>query len=76
MSEKQGKPKTGASSPGARAPLFNWPVIQTSQNAHALALAYQFEESQWWPEARLLAHQLRRIEGVIGPCCRANRSSF
>ena len=70
MSEKQGKPKTGASAPGARAPLFNWPVIQTSQNAHALALQYQFEESQWWPEARLVEHQLRRIEGVIGHAAR------
>ena len=65
MSNNHDKP-----TPGAPTTLFNWPVIQPSQNAHALALQYQFEESQWWPEARLVEHQLRRIESVIGHAAR------
>lgn len=63
--QKQKRKPAATSTPDAQTPPFNWPAIQSSQNSHALALQFQFERSQWWQEDRLLAHQLRRIQGVI-----------
>ena len=47
-----------------------WPVMPTIKDAYALALQYQFEESEWWPEERLQFHQLHRLEHVINHAAR------
>lgn len=50
---------------------LNWPVLPNQLNASTLALVYQFDQSQWWSEARLLEHQL----GQIGPMLRHFRDT-
>ena len=44
---------------------LTWPVIPNQLNATTLALVYQFDQSQWWPEERLLAHQLEQISPML-----------
>ena len=47
-----------------------WPALQATQEAYALALQFQFEETQWWSEEKLLAHQLRQIQSLIDHAAR------
>ncbi len=35
-----------------------------------LALQLQFEQTQWWPENRLLAHQMVQIQNLVGHAAR------
>lgn len=44
---------------------LTWPVIPNQLNATTLALVYQFDQSQWWPEERLLTHQLGQISPML-----------
>ncbi len=44
--------------------------MQNSLDAYALALQFQLEETQWWSEEKLLAHQLRQIQGLIDHAAR------
>tara|TARA_Y100000588_G_scaffold355020_1_gene409855 strand:+ start:743 stop:940 length:198 start_codon:yes stop_codon:yes gene_type:complete len=37
------------------------PVVTNKPNGDTLSLIYQFDQAQWWPEERLLAHQLDQI---------------
>lgn len=46
-------------------PGANWPGIPSPEGAALLALQYQFENSQWWPLARLEAKQFRQLREVI-----------
>ena len=47
-----------------------WPVLQNTQEAYALALQFQLEETQWWSEEKLLAHQLHQIQILIDHAAR------
>ena len=47
-----------------------WPVLQSTQEAYALALQFQLEETQWWSEEKLLAHQLGQIQNLIDHAAR------
>ncbi len=47
-----------------------WPILQGTQEAYALALQFQLEETQWWSEEKLLAHQLRQIQNLIDHAAR------
>ena len=49
---------------------ITWPVLQRTQEAYALALQFQFEETQWWSEEKLLAHQLHQIQNLIDHAAR------
>jgi len=42
-----------------------WPAITDDRAAQALALQFQFEQSQWWPLERLQAQQLKQFESVF-----------
>ena len=42
-----------------------WPTILPEQQVRALALQFEFQQSEWWPEAKLLVHQLRQLQNVI-----------
>jgi len=57
--------KTAAPQRGRQSHGISWPVLQSAHDAHALALQFQLEETQWWPEEKLLAYQLRQIQNVI-----------
>lgn len=42
-----------------------WPAVPNPQAALLMALQYQLEESQWWPQDRLLEHQHGQLAGVL-----------
>ena len=42
-----------------------WPAITDDRAAQALALQFQFEQSQWWPPEQLQAQQLKQFESVF-----------
>ena len=46
-------------------PGIVWPPVPTGADATALALAWQLEQSQWWPAARLAAGQRRQLAALI-----------
>ncbi len=43
----------------------NWPGIPSTNGAELLALQYQFEQSQWWPLAKLESKQFRQLREVL-----------
>lgn len=47
-----------------------WPAIPRGREAVMLALQYQLDDSQWWPPATLLAHQLAQAEIVLAHAAR------
>ena len=47
-----------------------WPILQGTQEAYPLALQFQLEETQWWSEEKLLAHQLHQIQILIDHAAR------
>ena len=52
---------------------LDWPAVPSPEDVRILALAYQLEQSQWWPEPVLTARQLRQAETLCahaGPGCR------
>ena len=51
--------------PRSRLAGIRWPAIAGSQDARVLALQFQFEQTQWWPESRLLAHQMAQIQNLL-----------
>jgi phenylacetate-CoA ligase len=70
---------SGPGRPGATAPrragtvattakeagLPLWPLLSGIREAQALALQFQFQQTEWWPPERLLAHQLRQVQALI-----------
>ena len=46
---------------------LTWPVVPNKLNGDTLSLLYQFDQTQWWPEERLLEHQLDQITPVYIP---------
>ncbi len=44
---------------------LTWPVIPNRAGAEILSLVYQFEQSQWWSQERLLDHQMAQILTVL-----------
>jgi phenylacetate-CoA ligase len=40
---------------------LRWPALPSPHGATLLSLLYQLESSQWWPEEKLLAAQLRQL---------------
>ncbi len=42
-----------------------WPGVPTPQGALALALHWQFEQSQWFPPERLLENQMRQLGELL-----------
>ncbi|MGE0388201.1 MAG: phenylacetate--CoA ligase family protein [Gammaproteobacteria bacterium] len=42
-----------------------WPALPAGLGALALALAYQLEQSQWWPRERLERAQFRQLAAVL-----------
>ncbi len=62
--------RAGAAITSAETQGLAWPIIQNSPDAHALALQFQLEESQWWSPEKLLAHQLRQIQELVDHAAR------
>ncbi len=56
--------------PRSRLTGIRWPAIAGPQDAQVLALQFQFEQTQWWPENRLLAHQMVQIQNLVGHAAR------
>ena len=52
--------------PRSRLAGIRWPAIAGPHDAQVLALQFQFEQTQWWPEDRLLAHQMAQIQNLVG----------
>ena len=44
---------------------LTWPVVPNKLNGDTLSLLYQFDQTQWWPEERLLGHQLDQIAPML-----------
>lgn len=44
---------------------LRWPALPSQPGATLLSLLYQFEQSQWWPEEKLLAAQLRQLDLLL-----------
>lgn len=42
-----------------------WPAILPDAGAHLLALNFQLERSQWWPEDVMRRHQLRQLRALL-----------
>ncbi|MFQ5620145.1 MAG: phenylacetate--CoA ligase family protein [Rhodospirillales bacterium] len=51
--------------PRSRMTGIRWPAIAKPGDAQVLALQFQFEQTQWWPESRLLAHQMEQVRGLL-----------
>ncbi len=51
--------------PRSRMTGIRWPAIAGPSDAQVLALQFQFEQTQWWPESRLLAHQMAQIQNLL-----------
>ncbi len=49
---------------------LDWPAVPSPADARILALAYQLEQSQWWPPHVLAARQLQQAETL---CTHARR---
>ena len=47
-----------------------WPAIADPQEVQVLALQFQFERTQWWPESQLLAHQMTQIQSLVDHAAR------
>ena len=52
--------------PRSRLAGIRWPAIAGPHDAQVLALQFQFEQTQWWPESRLLSHQMAQIQNLVG----------
>lgn len=59
-----GAPKLRARTAPAE-PRIAWPVLQPPLEAQALALQFQFQESQYWPAETLRARQLRQVGELV-----------
>ena len=46
-------------------PGIEWPAVPDAAGATALALAWQLEQTQWWPAERLRAHQLAQLRVLL-----------
>ena len=44
---------------------IEWPAFPDAGTASLLALAWQLEQSQWWPAAELVRHQHRQLARVL-----------
>ncbi len=42
-----------------------WPALPETSGAAMLALQYQFEESEWWPAARMLERQFEQLGKLV-----------
>jgi phenylacetate-coenzyme A ligase PaaK-like adenylate-forming protein len=42
-----------------------WPAVPTPRGAQLLALQYQLDQSQWWPEAELRYAQWHQLAGLV-----------
>lgn len=51
--------------PRSRLAGIRWPAIAGPHDVQVLALQFQFEQTQWWPENRLLAHQMAQIQNLV-----------
>ncbi len=59
------RPGTGYTVPRPAVPGIRWPAVPALGDAYVLALLHQLEQSEWWPPAALLAHQLRQLENLL-----------
>lgn len=64
-----GTAKRGAK-PIATLPDIAWPKLAQPMDAQALALQFQFQESEWWPGERLLAFQMTQIRRLLDHAAR------
>ncbi len=58
-------PKPTPMVPRSRMTGIRWPAILSAHDAQVLALQFQFEQTQWWPESQLLAHQMAQIQTLL-----------
>ena len=56
--------------PVATTPDIAWPKLAQPMDAQALALQFQFQESEWWPGERLLAFQMTQIRRLLDHAAR------
>jgi len=42
-----------------------WPALTDDESARMLALQYQFEQTQWWPQEKLAEMQLQQFRSVF-----------
>ena len=46
-------------------PGVEWPSILVGHNAHALAIQFQFQQTQWWSPERLREHQFAQLAALV-----------
>src|SRR5581483_11674540 len=49
-----------------------WPAFPQALGMMTLALQYEFERSQWWPAAKLRAHQFRQLRQLVDHAARSS----
>ncbi|MFQ5783986.1 MAG: phenylacetate--CoA ligase family protein [Alphaproteobacteria bacterium] len=55
----------GVDTPWSAAAGIVWPALPGPRDLPLFALAYQLEQSQWWPAEVLRARQLRQVEPLL-----------
>lgn len=51
--------------PRSSAPGIRWPALPAPPGAAALAMQFQLERSQWWPEDRLRQQQYQQLQPLL-----------
>ena len=55
-------------------PHMAWPMLPDNAGALALAMQFQFEQTQWWSPAELEQHQMQELQLLL--CHAHDRSPF
>src|SRR5262249_48562094 len=51
--------------PVSAIPGIGWPAVPDAHGAAMLAILYQLEQTQWWPEHEIRRHQAEQLAQVI-----------
>jgi len=54
-----------AAVPASALPDIGWPAIPDGRGAATLAILYQLEQTQWWPEQEIRRHQAGQLGEVV-----------
>ena len=56
---------TSAATPASAIPGIGWPAVPDARGAATLAILYQLEQTQWWPEHEIRRHQAGQLAQLI-----------
>jgi len=56
---------TSAATPASAIPGIGWPAVPDARGAATLAILYQLEQTQWWPEHEIRRHQAGQLAQLV-----------